>query len=277
MAIYKQLGFSEKLAKIEKEGIGKLHVVSDFDKTLTKAFDNGKKVQSGFALLRKEGFLDEKYVRAAHKLFDHYHPIEIDNCISLDKKMIEMKNWWQEHLDLMISSGLTKKLIEETIRRNRPLFRDKSLEMLEFLNRNRVPLLIFSSGLGDLITGFLEKEKILYDNTCIIANFYKFSEGGKITGYKDEIIHVFNKNEQRLEEKEYSKLIHERKNVILLGDSLGDLRMTAGIKHDIILRIGFLNENIEGNLAKYKEEFDVVITDDGSMEPVLDILRSIKG
>lgn len=37
----------------------------------------------------------------------------------------------------------------------------------------------------------------------------------------------------------------ERENVILLGDSLGDVSMSDGIPHGTILKIGFLNTMVK--------------------------------
>ena len=35
--------------------------------------------------------------------------------------------------------------------------------------------------------------------------------------------------------------IKNRRNVIVLGDSLGDVRMSRGVSHDVVLNIGYLN------------------------------------
>jgi hypothetical protein len=44
-----------------------------------------------------------------------------------------------------------------------------------------------------------------------------------------------------------------RKNIVLMGDSLGDLHMAEGIPNPhVILKIGFLNRNTQENLMKYK-------------------------
>ena len=38
-----------------------------------------------------------------------------------------------------------------------------------------------------------------------------------------------------------------------MGDSMGDLRMADGIPNpNVVLKIGFLNKNVEENLTKYK-------------------------
>src|SRR3989344_7318292 len=150
--------------------------------------------------------------------------------------------------------------------------REKSLEFYVLLNELNIPLLIFSAGKGDLIEGFLKQERSLYHNIHIIANFYNFDKNGNVIGYKSSIVHTFNKNEIQLKNHPYYKEIVDRKNVMLLGDGIGDLGMTAGLSHDTVLRIGFLNENPE-KLTLFEKEFDVVILNDSSMDYVNNLIK----
>jgi 5'-nucleotidase len=63
---------------------------------------------------------------------------------------------------------------------------------------------------------------------------------------KDPIIHVFNKDETSLATMSHIyKQIQYRKNVILLGDSLGDVGMVTGFDYVNLLKIGFLNAEDE--------------------------------
>mmetsp|Transcript_2875 Transcript_2875/g.3634 ORF Transcript_2875/g.3634 Transcript_2875/m.3634 type:complete len:89 (-) Transcript_2875:691-957(-) len=77
---------------------------------------------------------------------------------------------------------------------------------------------------------------------------------------------MYNKNEGHTEGHDYEAMVRERENVILLGDSVGDVHMCEGIPHKNVLKIGFLNENVEKLLPKYKSIYDVVITNDGSLD-----------
>jgi 5'-nucleotidase len=70
----------------------------------------------------------------------------------------------------------------------------------------------------------------------------------------------------------YHKIEH-RKNIILLGDSLGDSNMAQEFDYNAILKIGFLNMNTEENLEKYKEHYDVILTNDSSTEFILNLLN----
>lgn len=86
-----------------------------------------------------------------------------------------------------------------------------------------------------------------------------------------------NKNEYAIKNSEYYDLVKNRKNVILLGDSLGDARMADGIEHaNHVLKIGFIYEKVEGNLPSYMNTFDIVLEDDQTMDIVRAIINQIK-
>ncbi|MFA4887236.1 MAG: hypothetical protein WC595_03415 [Candidatus Nanoarchaeia archaeon] len=265
----------EKIKQIKEQGKEKLHVVSDFDRTLTKSEINGRKIPSAISLIREGGYLTPDYAPAAYALFDKYHPIEIDPTVPLEEKTQKMQEWWEAHEQLLVKSGMHKKVIEDVFKKYPKVFREGTLEFLDLLSTNNIPLLIFSSGVGNLIEGWLHNEGKLTPNVHILSNTFNFNEQGYATGYKDKVIHVFNKSETAIQDKNYLNLIKARSNVLLLGDSLGDLGMTAGLHHNTIIKVGFLNEGIEKNLELYKENFDVVITEDGSMDYVNQLLNNL--
>ena len=59
------------------------------------------------------------------------------------------------------------------------------------------------------------------------------------------MIHMFNKNENAIHSSPYFETLSGRTNVILLGDSLGDIHMAKGVPSpNNVLKIGFLNEKV---------------------------------
>ena len=265
----------EKINRIRSDGSESFHVVSDFDRTLTKAFVHGKRTHSSLAQLRESGYLEYDYSSRLFALYDEYRPIEIDEKLPLKEKIDKMREWWQKALDLAIESGLKKEIVEDIINKGKTVPRPGSFEFYDMLNENNIPLLIFSAGIGDIIRGFLEKEGKLYDNIQIIANFYDFDEKGFARGYVSDIIHSFNKNESHIRKTPNYSEIKNRKNIMLLGDTTGDLGMLKGLEPDTAIRVGFLNEGADGSLEKFMELFDVVILGDGRMDYVNKILSKI--
>ena len=102
-----------------------------------------------------------------------------------------------------------------------------------------------------------------------VSNFLLFDEEGNVKGMSesdDDMIHMYNKADM-VKKKTKGGNNGLRKNVILIGDSLGDLDMAAGVENpDTVLTIGFLNKNYEKNLPVYQNKFDVVLVDDQTME-----------
>ncbi len=271
---------NEKLKNITKDGPEKLHILSDFDRTLTKAFYKSKKASSIISYLRKDKgrYLTKDYAEKAMNLFNKFHPIEINPNISKEEKSKKMYEWWKAHKELLIQSGFDKKLIQQSvkdmIKENSLMFRDNSNEFFELLKLNKIPLIIMSSSLEDLIKEFIKQKNIYSDNIHVIANKFEFNEKGKAISIK-RIIHVFNKHEMELSKLSIYQELLKRKNIILLGDSLGDLGMSHGFPFDEIIKIGFLNENIEQNLESYKKHFDIIILNDGSIEYITNLLKKI--
>lgn len=58
-------------------------------------------------------------------------------------------------------------------------------------------------------------------------------------------IHVLNKNERCIKGIKFAADVESRHNVILLGDSLGDIEMSHGVQCTEIVRVGFLDDNVE--------------------------------
>jgi len=138
-----------------------------------------------------------------------------------------------------------------------------------------VPLLIFSAGIGNVIKEFLDTNHLNTPNVHVVANFFEFGEDGKASKYNHTVIHTFNKNEGIVKSKEYDNQIEQRKNVIVLGDTIADTGMSKGINHEVILKIGFLNGRTE-QLNEFKEEYDIVI-EGGSAEYIAGIISQVIG
>ena len=264
--------------QIKNSGSKNIHILADFDRTLTCAkSDNGKNISSIISILRDGNYLAKGYAQKAHALFDKYHPIEIDTTIPTKEKKEAMNEWWTSHIKLLIESGLNKKDLEKVVEAGTVRLKDGSKELFEHLNEKQIPIIIMSSsGIGDLIPMFLEKEKVLDKNVHIITNLCNFDENGKATGVSKPIITVMNKDETAIQDhpETYSK-IKNRKNVILMGDSLGDLGMITGFEYDNLIKIGFLNDGEEQNKKEYEANFDIIITKDNDFSEINKIIKEL--
>ncbi len=255
--------FNQILEKIKSDWPGSIHILADFDKTLTKAFSAWKKRPSLISVLRSEWYLSEEYSRKAYELYDYYNPIETDPTIDLETKKQEMTTWWNKHLDLLVASGLHRKDIQSIIDSRLIELREWVKEFLWFLSKNNIPLIIISANWlwTDSIKIYLEKEWFLTDNIKIISNEFIWDTEGNAVSYDKRVIHVFNKDETVLHEfPEIYSQIEKRKNVILLWDSLWDVGMIEWFEYDNLLKIGFLNDKEDELLEEYKKNYDMVLT-----------------
>ena len=268
--------FERKKQAIINAGKENLHIVSDFDRTLTKAFVNSKATPSLIAEFYNSDNLSKEFSEKAKELAEKYYPIEINPAIPIKEKKQKMIEWWTKVFDLFIQHKLNKKHLEKVVNKGNIMLREGAEELLKTINNKNIPLLILSSsGIGEIIPLYLKKHKLLLPNIHIISNFFKWDSNGNAIEVKKPIIHVLNKGETAIKQYPIFNLIKNRKNIILLGDSLGDIDMANGISHETIIKIGFLNYHIKENLELFKQNFDIVILNDSSMDFVNDLLKNI--
>ena len=200
-----------------------------------------------------------------------------NKTFTYDEKKKAMKEWWTKHFRLLIKSGLKKQHLEQIVGDERLEFRDGALEFLDYLHEKNIPLLIISSsGVGETIPMLLEKHGRHYGNIHIITNFFDWKPDGKAQRIQTPIIHGMNKDEGSLRRHPAFKFVKHRRNVLLLGDSIGDLKMVHGFDYSTLLSIGFLEDNVEQNRETYEKSFDAVLEEDADFSLVNKLVRDIK-
>lgn len=268
--------FEKTLSNIKKDWYKKLHILSDFDKTLTKEFIDWDKRPSLISILRRQNILWEEYSKKAYELFDYYNPIEISPIIDITEKKKQMTIWWEKHLDLLIQSWLKRQDVDKAINSGIIRFREWVISFINLMNKENVPVVIISANAlwSDSNYLFLEQNWINISNIKIISNSFIWDENWLSIWYNKPVIHVFNKDETVL--KDFPQIYDEiksRKNVILLWDSLWDPGMVEGFDYDNLLKIWFLNDNIDELLEEYKKHYDVVVVWDWDFGFINEILQ----
>jgi hypothetical protein len=122
------------------------------------------------------------------------------------------------------------------------------------------------------ISLYLSRLNLFTDNVHIVSNEFIWDDVGRAVAVKEPIIHAFNKEETVLDNFPFYNKVEERKNVLLLGDGLDDVGMITGFVYDNLIKVGFLNKNIEENLQLYREKFDATITGDGNFDFINELL-----
>ncbi|GFR88307.1 5'-nucleotidase [Elysia marginata] len=273
--------FVEKAIRIMmKDAQHKLQVVADFDRSLSKYSENGKPCSTTYSVLHQSKHIPEFYRTECRKLLEIYLPIEFDHSKTIEEKTPTMIEWWSKSHALLTSCHLTRQDLVPIVADSFARLRNGCKDFFNLLHSLDIPILIFSAGIGDVISETINQQATFYpQNMKIVANFLKFDEMGKMVGFMgNEVIHAFNKNENAIHSSDYFYNIRHRENLLLLGDSLGDLRMVEGADHvECILKIGFLNFKVQEHLDIFLEHYDVVIIEDESLDVVNGLMRTILG
>lgn len=264
--------------KIREKGYKNLHILADFDRTLTYGCVDGIKTPSIISMLRDGNHLTEDYAEKANALFDKYHPIEINPNIPLDKKKSAMQEWWTTHYKLLIQSGLSKSDLEDIVKNGHVKFRQGVFQFLDYLYKYNIPLIILSaSGCGDASKMYFHEAGKDYPNIYYVTNKFNWDKNGQAISSKEPIIHCMNKDETVLKDiPEVHKIVKNRRNVLLLGDSLGDLGMIEGFDYENLIKVGFLNFDCEKLRKEYQRSFDIVLEGDGDFAHINDLIRELK-
>lgn len=260
-----------KLRAILQDGSQKLHVVADFDNTITKYWVNGQRNPSSHGILMRSDAMTEELRRRTDELYAKYYPIEISHTISKEDKIVAMREWWEEAHVIILESRMNRSDIVNVVKRYPIIIREGVGTMMARIEDLAIPVLVFSAGLANIIEEILRQHKLLLPHLHIVSNQMLFDEEtGIVRAFADPLIHVFNKSEAVLPD---AVEVARRPNVLLMGDSIGDLQMSSGLKKEVELTLGFLNHDEERLKGQYVDAFDVVLLGDPPMDFVNALLE----
>ncbi|MCI8384142.1 MAG: hypothetical protein HFJ33_04680 [Clostridia bacterium] len=232
------------------------YVILDFDKTMTSknSFD------SWLAIIDFDIY-GEKCKKEIEALNAKYSPIELDYTIELKKKEQYMIEWYQKSMDLLYQYQLTNSKLKQALQKNKLQLREGTKEFLEKLKQQKIPVIILSAGIGNVIEEFLKKEECYYDNLYIISNFIEFKDDN-MQKFNQPIIHSMNKKVEGKLPTTLQETILQKQYTILCGDIIEDIQMISKQQLENTITIAFLNDKIEENLKFYQEKYDIVLTDE---------------
>jgi len=256
-----------KVATIIKDGHDKLQLVVDFDYTLTRAHKNGSPVACSWGVLHEYRHCPKEYLDTVKALEDKFVPIELDPVLSIEEKLPHMVEWYSQVNMALQKSGVNKDWFEKMVCESNCELRDDTDLLFNILKTNNIPVLVLSAGCGDLVNAILTHFSVNHHNVNVFSNFLQFDPNGKIIGLVPPIIHMYNKSQNATKDLDYFKENRLRNNIIVMGDSLGDLKMAEGVEDsNVVLTVGFLNKKIEERMEQYLDSFDVVLVDDQTMD-----------
>ncbi|MED6244439.1 5'-nucleotidase, cytosolic III [Ataeniobius toweri] len=257
----------EILQSMLKAGSNTLQVISDFDMTLTRFSYNGKRCPTCHNILDNSKAISNECRLKLDHLLETYYPIEIDTSRSVEEKLPLMVEWWTKAHDLLVEQKIKKDELAQAVRESDAMLREGYELFFDRLHEQSIPLLIFSAGIGDILEEVIRQANVFHPNVKVISNYMDFDESGILRAFKGELIHIYNKREGALLNTGHFKELRSKPNVLLMGDSLGDLDMADGVQDmKNILKIGYLNDKVEERKQSYLDSYDIVLVNDESLE-----------
>ncbi|XP_021480491.1 cytosolic 5'-nucleotidase 3 isoform X1 [Oncorhynchus mykiss] len=257
----------EIIKAMQKAGTSTIQVISDFDMTLTRFAYNGKRCPTSHNILDNSKLISEECKAQLKDLLNTYYPIEIDSKRTAEEKLPLMVEWWTKAHTLLVQQRIRKDLLKDMVKESDVMLREGYQLFFDHLQEHSIPLLIFSAGLGDVLEEVIRQAGVFHPNVKVFSNYMDFDETGVLKAFKGELIHIYNKREGALLNTGHFQELKSRHNVLLVGDSLGDLTMADGVHSmENILKIGFLNDKVEERKTSYLNAYDIVLVKDETME-----------
>lgn len=239
------------------------YVITDFDRTLTT-----KASEPSMGIIPQ--YLGGEYLKKRIEIFEYYRPLELDYKIPAHEKQQIMQEWATKSFTLL-SEYITEEIVYKSLENANIYLRDGVKEFFKEMKNKNIPVIVMSSGVGNIIEAFLKKEDCLFDNIEIISNFFEFIDRKAYIDF-DNIMAVSKKEHSRIPEGIRNK-IEAKENALLFGDLIEDIKMMNLTKKLNTLTFGFLDDNIEQNLKRYKENFDIVLTDNADFNSIKEVLN----
>uniref|UniRef100_A0A6I8SP02 5'-nucleotidase n=1 Tax=Xenopus tropicalis TaxID=8364 RepID=A0A6I8SP02_XENTR len=209
-------------------------------------------------------------------LFNTYYPHEMDPKKSVEEKYPLMVEWWSRAHDLLYEQRIQKDRLAQVVKESNAMLRNGYDLFFNSLYQSEIPLFIFSAGIGDVLEEIIRQKGVFHPNTKVVSNYMDFDDNGIMKGFKGELIHTYNKNSSVLTDTEYFKEIGHRTNIVLLGDTLGDLTMADGVTTvENIIKIGFLNDKVDELTEQFLQSYDIVLVRDETLDVVNGLLQYV--
>uniref|UniRef100_A0A5F8GIX1 5'-nucleotidase n=2 Tax=Monodelphis domestica TaxID=13616 RepID=A0A5F8GIX1_MONDO len=266
----------EILCGLIKGGAAKLQIITDFDMTLSRFSYNGKRCPTCHNVIDNCKLVTDECRKKLSQLKERYYAIEIDPLLTVEEKYPYMVEWYTKSHGLLVEQALPKNKLQEIVEESDVMLKEGYEHFFDKLKEHNVPVFIFSAGIGDVLEEVIRQAGVYHNNIRVVSNFMDFDENGLLKGFKGELIHVFNKHDGALKNTQYFKQLKDNSNILLLGDSQGDLRMADGVANvDNILKIGYLNDRVDELLENYMDSYDIVLVKEESLELANSILQKI--
>lgn len=253
-----------KRAAVVAGGFAHLHVVIDFDRTITTYLHQGEPGATCHGVL--EGRRPPAVLAQAAALKQHYLPIETCPATPTAAKVPHMIQWYTKINAILAACGITQHDLRQDVAAARFSVREGVAQLLAASARHGFPVTVFSAGVGDVIEEALRQRcyagAALPPTLRVISNRMLWSAEGTCTGFHAKVLHPFNKNFLEAGDfvgAEELAALRARQCVVVVGDGEGDAEMGIGLGARVELKVGLVNDGSRADVVeKFLRLFDVV-------------------
>ena len=160
--------------------------------------------------------------------------------------------------------------INEVSKKNSIVLRKGVVDFLKYTNEKKIPVIIISAGISNIIEGVLKKNNCFFNNVYVISNIFKFKDG-KLKSLRNNIIHSLNKNKVEVPPK-IKEILKNKDEVIIIGDNTGDTLMKVKEESETY-KIGFLNYKDDLKIKEFKKCFDIIYTNNNDFNDIIELIQ----
>ena len=295
----------EKRRAIVGDGVESLHVVLDFDHTITAYLSptTGEKCLECHDVVQ-HGTYDPSERQASFRA-------DIEGVWSDQRngRLRCLSEWWSRFHDAIASHELTETEVRQATASSQVALRPGAAELFAWLREHAVRTTILSAGISTVIEEVLRRHDIeVHEQARIIANVPVLDGSERIVSFREPLVYSRNKAQvlKTLEFGNTGENARSPDNIVLAGNAIGDVQCLSGMPHGRSLSLGFLHEELSGvptarpeicasgisshrestvpladrehsNLDNFLEHYDVVMCGHQSnFQYLLDLLGEIK-
>lgn len=213
----------------------------------------------------------------ADALNEFYYPIEVRADMTKQEKIPYMEQWYRSINSLLLERHITHEYIKSAVSTANVGIRKGIPQLFAYAHSHAVPFIVFSAGVGDVLQEVIaQKVGAMPVLSSVISNWMVFNDAGECADFTEPLVHMFNKNDSHLATTELYPELCKRPNVVVIGDSLGDSAMADGLStHELVLRVGILNEYAPQLAVQYMVAFDIVFVNEPSLTELAAWLDSV--
>ena len=257
-----------KLARFQRAGGGRMHMVFDFDRTLTVARDDMVGDTTSWGILHSH--LPETGQQRCSELFNTYRPKELDGTLTKHEAI----TWWSSVLDIYAEYKLDFAAVEADFLA-RASIRPGAAELFQLARAHGIPTVVLSAGTKDTID--LWNATYGVAPSLVISTVLQLDDKRRVVGWHPgSLVHTLSKDEA--DHEELAAIRAERPFAIVVGDSLHDASMASGEAQTLRVRIldPRPDETYDPSHERHKtfERFDAII-ETQSMAPLGEVLAGV--